>query len=118
MEDILAYESQPIDSNENYESTSPRRRKLATSPSVKFPSKRKIDDELTNYVVDEEVEEMMDEESREVVAAQPMLAEEDDSSTHHQPYTGDSQLEYLEDGFSLIGLFVRSNAARIKDDMK
>lgn len=36
----------------------------------------------------------------------------------HRPYPADTQLEYLEDGFSLIGLLVRSNAARIKDDMK
>eukprot|EP01035_Chromulina_nebulosa_P017063 gene17063-22575_t len=34
------------------------------------------------------------------------------------PYPIDNQLEYLEDGFQLIALLVRGNAARIKDDMK
>lgn len=36
----------------------------------------------------------------------------------YQPYPSHDQLEYLEEGFSLIALLVRSNAARIKDDMK
>jgi hypothetical protein len=34
------------------------------------------------------------------------------------PYSSDNQLEYLEDGFQVIAVLVRVNAARLKDDMK
>ena len=30
----------------------------------------------------------------------------------------DDQLEYLEEGFKIVALMVRTNAARLKDDMK
>ena len=35
-----------------------------------------------------------------------------------KPYASDSQLEYLEESFTILGLKIRGNAARIKDDMK
>jgi hypothetical protein len=34
------------------------------------------------------------------------------------PYSSDNQLEYLEDGFQVIAVLVRVNAARLKDDMR
>lgn len=34
------------------------------------------------------------------------------------PYPSDDQLEYLEDGFHVVAVMVRANAARLKDDMK
>jgi hypothetical protein len=34
------------------------------------------------------------------------------------PYSADNQLEYLEDGFQVIAVLVRVNAARLKDDMR
>ena len=34
------------------------------------------------------------------------------------PYPSDDQLEYLEDGFQVVAVMVRANAARLKDDMK
>lgn len=34
------------------------------------------------------------------------------------PYSADNQLEYLEDGFQMIAVLVRVNAARLKDDMR
>lgn len=33
-------------------------------------------------------------------------------------YTGDSQLEYLEEYFQVVGLMIKSHSARMKDDMK
>lgn len=41
-----------------------------------------------------------------------------DESNVLKAYPPDNQLEYLEEGFQLIALLVRGNAARIKDDMK
>lgn len=34
------------------------------------------------------------------------------------PYTGNGQLEYLEDNFQMIGSLIKCQAARMKDDMK
>lgn len=34
------------------------------------------------------------------------------------PYSPSNQLEYLEEGFQIIALMVRGNAARLKDDLK
>ena len=34
------------------------------------------------------------------------------------PYYADDQLEYLEEGFKIVALMIRTNAAKLKDDMK
>ncbi len=34
------------------------------------------------------------------------------------PYFVDDQLEYLEEGFKIVALMIRTNAAKLKDDMK
>jgi hypothetical protein len=40
------------------------------------------------------------------------------ASTQLGPYYEDDQLEYLEEGFKIVALMIRTNAARLKDDMK
>ena len=42
----------------------------------------------------------------------------DDEETNFQPYPADNQLEYLEEGFQVVAVMIRANAARLKDDMK
>lgn len=69
------------------------------------------EDEDTEEGVEEGVEERVEEESEgtgDGSAPSGLL-----------PYSGGgSQLEYLEDGFQLVALMVRGNAARLKEDMK
>eukprot|EP01038_Epipyxis_sp_PR26KG_P008133 gene8133-11011_t len=45
---------------------------------------------------------------------------EDDNGNSLKPYdtTTNNQLEYLEDSFQIIALMIKSNVARLKDDMK
>mmetsp|Transcript_10019 Transcript_10019/g.15147 ORF Transcript_10019/g.15147 Transcript_10019/m.15147 type:complete len:1253 (+) Transcript_10019:82-3840(+) len=46
------------------------------------------------------------------------LASREGLSTNLGPYSSHDQLEYLEDGFQVVAVMVRANAARLKDDMK
>lgn len=40
------------------------------------------------------------------------------TTTTYTSYPSSNQLEYLEDNFQLIGLYIRRNAVKLKDDMK
>ena len=48
----------------------------------------------------------------------PHIFVDDDESTTFQPYPANNQLEYLEEGFQVVAVMIRANAARLKDDMK
>jgi hypothetical protein len=61
----------------------------------------------------------MDEDDPEAKAHLVGAALEDnDAESSLKPYDNTNQLDYLEDGFQLISLLIKTNSAKLKDDLK
>jgi hypothetical protein len=46
------------------------------------------------------------------------IISDSEEETSFLPYPANNQLEYLEEGFQVVAVMIRANAARLKDDMK
>jgi SpoVK/Ycf46/Vps4 family AAA+-type ATPase len=47
-----------------------------------------------------------------------LVTSADDGESSIKPYDSKDQLDYLEDGFQLISLMIKTNSAKLKDDLK
>lgn len=52
------------------------------------------------------------------LALNASLVTTDDSESSIKPYDSADQLDYLEDGFQLVSLMIKTNSAKLKDDLK
>lgn len=98
-----------------------KKRKLGSLGDIRDDNRkyREFNEELNGDLDLEEVSEEGD--SMGFVNSDVVESSLPNDATHNSslgPYSAENQLEYLEDGFQMIAVLVRVNAARLKDDMR